>query len=169
MIANNFTVSYGLLKSGLHSIKEDSTGFTNRSKEKRRNDVICRCWKVGMKTPLRLIGTCTDCFISPNYHSFPYKRIVHPCSSIRLRFFPKQVVSIPYNTDIELSHGPCTNNEVWAEVILAWVARCPSLSAVGPRKVLFLLPRPQNEKRLGAGPKSTHSQQNWVKNKSLLL
>lgn len=113
MTANNFTVSYGLVKSGLHSTKEDSTGFINRSKGNRRSDVICHCWEVGMKTPfLRLIGTSVDCFISPNYHSFPYKRIVHPCSSIHLWISPKWVVSTPYNTDIELSRGPCT--ERWS-------------------------------------------------------
>ena len=36
MIANNFTVSDWLVKSGLHTTKEDSAGFINRSKANRR-------------------------------------------------------------------------------------------------------------------------------------
>lgn len=170
MIANNFTVSYGLVKSGLHSIKEDSTGFTNRSKEKRRNDVICRCWKVGMKTPLlRLIGTCADCFISPNYHSFVYKRIVHPCSSIRLQFFPKQVVSIPYNTDIELSHGPCTEQWSVSRSNIGLGCSLPFSLCRGTEEGAVPPSQAPEWKETWSRAKRKHSQQNWVKNKSLLL
>ena len=97
-----------------------------------------------------MLGTCktSKCLIFISYVPCcqAAAKSLQSCSFSRSRW-----CQFPITLILSFLTGPVLNNEVWAEVILAWVARCPSPSAVGLRKVLFLLPRPQNEKRLGAG------------------
>lgn len=158
MIANNFS-SYGLVKSEFTFNKRGYRWIQNRSKEKRRNDVICCCWKADWNMRRLFLFLQTS-------HSFPIRELVHPCSSISLWFSRKRVVSTPYNTDIELAHRACTEQWSVSRSNISLGCSLPfSLCRGTEERVLFLLRAPE-WKRLGAGPKRTHSQQNRVQNES---